>query len=315
MRAARVHQWAADPVVEDAPEPQPGEGESLVQVAVASVAHIDLNVAGGEFAYTPPLPHVPGTEAAGTVVSSARFPAGTRVRIYGAGVGIWRAGACSELAAVPDEALAAIPDDAAFEVAASFFSPCLTAHAALHEVGRLEAGERLAVTGASGAVGSIAMQLARRAGAEVVAVTRDAARAPAIPNGAEVRHPGDRSFEPVDLLFDTVGGEALPGLVLENVKPGGRAVLVGYAAGEELRLPLPLLMAADVRLLPMNLIRRGAGLEDVAAGLLDDIVRDDLILPLTVLELAQIGEALDRIRAGTAAGRVALRLRDSRQHA
>jgi NADPH:quinone reductase-like Zn-dependent oxidoreductase len=142
----------------------------------------------------------------------------------------------------------------------------------------------------------------------VIAVTRDPSRAPAIPPGAEVLEPGG-SFEPVDLLFDTVGGTLLPNLLLEGVKPGGRAVLVGYAAGEQLTLPLPLLMAADVRLLPMNLIRRGSGLEDVAARLLDDIVRGDLQLPLTVLPLEAIGEALDRIRAGTATGRVALSVR------
>jgi NADPH:quinone reductase len=308
MRAARVHEWATDPVVEKAPEPQPGEGESLVAVAAASVAHIDLTVASGEFAHTPPLPHVPGTEGAGTIVNSSTYEPGTRVRIRGAGVGIWRAGTCSELAAIPDEALATIPDEASFETATSFFSPCLTAYAALHELGELRPGERVAVTGASGAVGSIAMQLAARAGAEVIAITRDPTRAPAIPEGAEVREPGDTGFA-ADLLFDTVGGEHLPELVLETVKPGGRAVLVGYAAGETLTLPLPLLMAADVRLLPMNLIRRGAGLEDIAAGLLDDIVSGDLTLPITVLDLNEIGEALDRIRAGTATGRVALRVR------
>jgi NADPH:quinone reductase-like Zn-dependent oxidoreductase len=252
---------------------------------------------------------VPGTEGAGTIVESAAYEPGTRVRIRGAGVGIWRAGTCSELAAIPDEALAQIPDEASFEIAASFFSPCLTAYAALHEVAELQPGERVAVTGASGAVGSVAMQLAKRAGAEVIAITRDPRRAPAIPAGAEVRPPGDTDLE-ADLLFDTVGGKHLPALLLGGVKPGGRAVLVGYAAGETLTLPLPLLMAADVRLLPMNLIRRGAGLEDIAAGLLDDIVSGELTLPITVLDLEQIGEALDRIRAGTATGRVALNVAD-----
>jgi NADPH:quinone reductase len=143
----------------------------------------------------------------------------------------------------------------------------------------------------------------------VIAITRDRTRAPAIPEDADVRAPGETDLE-ADLLFDTVGGEHLPRLLLEGVKPGGRAVLVGYAAGEQLTLPLPLLMAADVRLLPMNLIRRGAGLEDVAAGLLDDIVSGELTLPITVLDLDQIGQALDRIRAGTATGRIALRVQN-----
>ena len=316
MRGARVHAWGADPVLETLSEPEPAEGETLVAVAAASIAHIDLTVASGDFPHQPALPYVPSTEGAGVVLRSARFEEGAHVRIRGEGVGLWRDGLCAERAAVPDGAVFAVPAGVDLAVAAAFFSPCLTAYAALHAVGELQAGERVAITGASGAVGSVAVQLAARAGARVVAISRRPAYQGALPPGAQSVVCGepretaaavrDAAGAPVDMLVDTVGGDLLPELILGAVRPGGRAVLVGYAAGERLVLPLPVLMAADVRLLPMNLIRRGPELGDVGADMLAAIGRGELQVPVTALPLERIGEALDRVRAGTADGRVVL---------
>jgi NADPH2:quinone reductase len=304
MRAARVHAWATDPTVEDVPEPRRAPGETLVRVAGTSVAHIDLTVASGEFPLSPELPHVPGTEGAGTVVESDRFAAGTPVRVRGAGVGFTRDGLCAELAAVPDNSVVALAAGTDLEVAAAFFAPCVTAYAALHEVGELRAGERVAVTGAGGAVGSVALQLAARAGAgAVVAITRDPQRLRALPGGAVVIRTGETPPQ-VDLLVDTVGGPGVAKLATTAVAPGGRVVLVGYAGGEEATLPLPALLAADVRLLPMNLIRRGPGLEGKAEELLADLRSGDLVLPRTTLPLDEIATALAHVRAGTAIGRV-----------
>lgn len=306
MRAARVHAWATDPTVEEVPDPRRAPGETLVRVAAASVAHIDLNVASGEFPLRPALPHVPGTEGAGTVVESDRFAAGAPVRMRGHGIGFTRDGLCAELAAVPDEAVVELPPDTDLELAAAFFSPCVTAYAALHEVGELRAGERVAVTGAGGAVGSVALQLAARAGAgALVAITRDPGRLRALPPGATVVR-SDAAPPEVDLLIDTIGGAGLAKLATRAVAPGGRVVLVGYAAGEEAMLPLPALLAADVRLLPMNLIRRGPGLETKAEELLADLRNGDLVLPRTAIPLDDIAAALEHVRAGTAVGRVLL---------
>jgi NADPH:quinone reductase len=312
MRAAQVHAWASDPAVVDVPEPRPAEGETLVRVAAAAIAHIDLTVAGGDFFMRPQLPYVPGTEGAGTVAESGRFATGAAVRIRGAGVGLNRDGTCAQLAAVPDAAVHELPPGTDLEVAAGFFSPCVTAHAALHAVGGLSAGERVAVTGASGAVGSMTLQLAARAGAgAIVAVTRDAARLRAVPPGTVVATDGAAGVvaavpDGIDLLVDTVGGALLPELATRCVRPGGRAVLVGYAAGEATTLPLPALLGADVRLLPMNLIRRGAALGPVAEELLAALSDGELTLARTVLPLERIAEALAHVRAGTAVGRVIL---------
>jgi len=102
------------------------------------------------------------------------------------------------------------------------------------------------------------------------------------------------------------GGPGLPALVCGAVRPGGRAVLVGYAAGTHATFDLPALLAADVRLLPMNLIRWTPRLGDVAGALLRRVAGGDLELPLTVLPLDRAAEALQRLRSGTARGRIAL---------
>lgn len=79
MLAARIHGWGAPPVVEEVPDPVPADGESLLRVTAAAVAHIDLTVASGTLAFRPELPYVPGTEGA----ASRRFPPDTPAHIRG----------------------------------------------------------------------------------------------------------------------------------------------------------------------------------------------------------------------------------------
>ena len=155
MKAVRVHAWGEPPRVEDVPEPQGGAGRTLVRMHAATVGHIDRTVWSGAFLRHPPLPYVPGVEAAGVVVASERFARGARVWMRGAGLGIARDGTWRELIEVPDEALGELPDAVSFALGSAFFSPCTSAWVALHEVARLQAGERVLVSGASGAVGSI----------------------------------------------------------------------------------------------------------------------------------------------------------------
>jgi NADPH2:quinone reductase len=237
MKAVRVHAWGEPPRVEELPDPQPAPGFSLVRMHAATVGHIDRTVWSGDFLRHPPLPYVPGVEAAGVVVQSERFAPGQRVWLRGAGLGILRDGTWRELIAAPDAALGELPQAVSFALGSAFFSPCTSAWVALHEVGQLRAGERVVVSGASGAVGSLALQLAREAGATVRAVVFDDAQAARLPAGVEAV-PAQALQPQADLLLDTVGGAALP-QALRGVAPGGRAVLVGYAGGNEALLNLP----------------------------------------------------------------------------
>jgi NADPH:quinone reductase len=288
MKAVRVHAWNEAPRLEELPEPQAGPGNSLVRMHAATVGHIDRTVWSGAFLRHPPLPYVPGVEAAGVVVASDRFAPGSRVWMRGAGLGIARDGTWRELIEVPDEALGALPAAVPFALGSAFFSPCTSAWVALHEVGRLQPGERVLVSGASGAVGAIAMQLAREAGADVRAF--DASRA---------------AQPEADLLLDMVGGGVLP-LALRGVKPGGRAVLVGYAGGTETRLDLPELLQRDIALLPLNILRREAAARAAAPDLLQRIADGKLQLAVREFPLAQAHGALQWIATRGHRGRAVL---------
>ncbi len=264
MKALRVHAWGEPPRLEHLPPPARSAGRSLVRIHAASVGHIDHTIWGGRFALRPPLPYVPGTEASGVVIESERLAAGTRVWLRGAGLGTRGDGTWREIADVPDAALGVLPDEVPHEVGAAFFSPCTAAWSALHDVAAWRPGERVLVTGAGGAVGSIVLQLAREAGAAVHAVVTQGAR-PLPPEVPVVRV---EDLQPdADLLIDTVGGGVLP-QALRGVAPGGRAVLVGYTAGREPPLDLAELMLRDVSLLPLNMVRREAAARAQAPQLL-----------------------------------------------
>jgi NADPH:quinone reductase-like Zn-dependent oxidoreductase len=314
VRAARVHEWGSAPVLEEAPDPQPAPGETVVRIAAAGAGHFDLTVAAGEVQPRPRLPFVPGTDGAGQVVASRHFQSNCWVRIGGGGLGLSRDGTWAELVAVPDEALHPIPAGVDPAVAACFYVPASAAFLALHEVGRFRAGERVAVTGASGAVGSLVVQLALHAGAsEVVGVVSSPAKASAVPSGATVVvGQGAAVVESLggggnglDLLVDTVGGGALRELVAA-VSPGGRIVLVGYTAGREVTFDLPTLVDADVSLLPLNLLHRPARTREAASVVLEMLREGTIVLPVTTFALKELSGALDALTSGSNIGRVAL---------
>ena len=262
MRAVRVDEWNAPPRLEELPDPSTEPGHSIVRIEAATVGHIDHTIWRGGFIRPPARPYTPGVEGSGVIVEGGAYPAGTRVWVRGCGLGVARDGTWAELALVPDASLGPLPDNVDFVTGSAFFSPCTSAWVALHDVGAVKAAERVVITGASGAVGSIACQLALEAGATVIGVVSSAERIRSLPSNVQPmvvereRPVLDDGLE-ADLLIDTVGGRALP-VLLSHVTPGGRAVLVGYVAGNELPLDLPAFIQRDVSLLPLNMMRREA---------------------------------------------------------
>lgn len=290
MKAVRIHGFDARPVVEDIAEPQRGPGRTLVRMEAATVGHIDRTVWRGSFLRHPPLPYTPGVEAAGTVVESDRYAAGQRVWVRGCGLGTLFDGTWCELIDAPDEALGLLPDGVAMTLGAAFFSPSTSAWVALHEVARLQRGEHVLITGASGAVGSLAVQLARDAGCTVTAVDPEADAPPAAS---------------ADLLIDTVGGSVLS-KVLPSVRGGGRAVLVGYTAGPTLQLDIAHFLQRDVALLPLNMFRRDAEGRAAAPELLARLADGRLHLDVQPFAFDDAAQALDWIAQRGHRGRAVL---------
>jgi NADPH2:quinone reductase len=234
------------------------------------------------------------------------------VWIRGGGVGLGRNGCWAERIVVPDAAVHVLAEDVAPELAATFFVPASSAHLALHGIGELEPGERVAVRGAAGSVGTAAVQLALAAGAaEVLGIVRTVDQAERVAPGAEAVVAPDAAAlarlagSDVDLVVDCVGGPELPGL-LPLVRPGGRIVAVGYVGGTSVELSLPLLIGHDVRILPLNGLRHEEGaFATVAPWLLSELAAGRLELPVRTHPLEHVDAAIEDLRRG-GGGRVAL---------
>ena len=195
--------------------------------------------------------------------------------------------------------------------AACFFDPCTAAWSAVHDVGGLLAGEIVLVGGTAGAVGSVAAQLALLAGAGRVYGDVSARHAGDLPEGVTQVVAGEAPAGTgirVDLLIDTAGGDRLP-QSLDMVRPGGRAVVLGYTAGTRLCLDLPNWILADCALLPLNMLRREQDERKAAAITAGLLARGRLTLPVRSYPRNELRRALDdlengRVRGGRCSGTV-----------
>jgi NADPH:quinone reductase-like Zn-dependent oxidoreductase len=184
------------------------------------------------------LPRIPGCEVAGTVeVAAGGFSAGDRVfcSLFTAG-----GGGFAEIAAARVDKAAAVPDSIGFPETAGLVIPAITAYQGLVDRARLQAGETVLITAASGGVGTAAVQIARNIGARVIAVASARNHGFIRDLGAEVavdyHHPRFveqlRSAVPngFDVLFDGTGNEVRD-QVVGLVRDGGRGIfIVGGAA-------------------------------------------------------------------------------------
>lgn len=310
MKAVRVRAFGAVPVLDDIAEPRLRAGRTIVRMEAATVGHIDRTVWRGNFLRHPSFPYTPGVEAAGVVVASAVHPEGRRVWLRGSGLGTLFDGTWCELVDAPDEALGLLPDTVPATIGSAFFSPCTSAWVALHEVARLRAGESVLVTGATGAVGSLAVQLALDAGAAVTAVVSTPEQAATMPPASKVlvlhgEVAAAMEQLSVDVLVDTVGGSILAAALI-GVRPGGRAVLVGYTAGNSLELDIAHFLQRDVALLPLNMFRREAAGRAAAPDLLARLADGRLKLEVQPFALHEAAAAMDWIGQRGHRGRAVL---------
>jgi NADPH:quinone reductase len=168
MKAIRVHELGGPDVLrlEDAPDPIPGAGQVVVRVRAAGVNPVDTYIRAGNYGKRE-LPYTPGGDCAGEIASIGPgvtdFALGDRV--YTAGT---VSGAYAELALCEAGTVHLLPERASFEQGAGIGVPCATAYFALFERAGAKPGETVLVNGASGGVGSAAVQLARAAGLIVI---------------------------------------------------------------------------------------------------------------------------------------------------
>ncbi len=208
--------------------PMPQAAEVLVRVHA-----ISLNRGEIKAALAAPAGFRPGWDFAGTIERAAddgnSLPAGTRV------AGLMPFGAWADYVATSPLAIAALPDNVSFEAAATLPVAGLTARAAL-SIGPQREGRRILITGASGGVGTLAIQLAKLAGAEITAAIRNPAHEALVRGlGAarvvigEALDGADKAGS-YDLILESVGGQTLA-RALALLAPGGTCVLFGASSG------------------------------------------------------------------------------------
>ena len=174
MKAVRFHEYG-DPGVlryEDVELPVPGAGEVRIRVAATSFNPVDGNIRGGFMRGPIPvvLPHTPGIDVAGTIDALGEDVDGLAVGDQVIGfLPMDKPGAAAEYVLAPAGILAAAPKSVPLVDAAALPLVGLTAYQALFDHGKLTAGQRVLVNGAGGAVGRYAVQLAKNAGAHVIA--------------------------------------------------------------------------------------------------------------------------------------------------
>jgi NADPH:quinone reductase-like Zn-dependent oxidoreductase len=225
--------------VQEVPDPTSGPEDVLIEVKTATVNRLDLFQRAGSRP-TGRLPFTPGLDAAGVVLQDANgFRAGERVLTENAAAAKGGGGYASKIAVRASD-LARIPDGVTFEQAVAVGLAGATAWASLFDVGQLKAGERVLIWAGSSGVGSLAIQIAKHAGAWVATTASSDARA------ASVRELGADeviNYHQQDLA-QVLSGDNAVNLVLELVgstlqasidasAPDGRIVLVGNLGGAE----------------------------------------------------------------------------------
>jgi NADPH:quinone reductase-like Zn-dependent oxidoreductase len=289
-----------------------GAGETLIEMRYASVTQLDRTVLAGKLAQQQlQPPFTPGSEGSGVVLSSERFPVGTRVVIRGGGVGVSRPGTWAELAVVPDASVHPLPDAMELSAAVAMLAPALTAHTAVRRVGQIVEAETVVVTGITGLVGRLCAAVARSAGAmKVIGLARAGESVDSIEGLVDqivrVDELGQvgRELPWCNAAIDTVGGPVTSG-VMSHITPGGRLVALGYTAGEFATLDLHQLIGRDLRVLPVNMQRTTIE-PGTVAQVLADITPAQIRPEIEVVPALHAEDALDLLVTGPADRRVLL---------
>jgi NADPH2:quinone reductase len=160
VKAIQIKEFGGPEVLEhtDVPDPEPGDGQVVVDVARSGVNFADTHAIRNDYLSEQTLPLIPGGEISGTT------PDGRRVAAMLGG------GGYAQKVAVPEAFLVPVPDEVNDDQAAALLLQGVTAHSLLHYCAHIREGETVAIEAAAGGTGSLAVQLAKRAGARVVAL-------------------------------------------------------------------------------------------------------------------------------------------------
>ena len=304
MRAVQIKEFGGPEVLEivELPDPEPGEGEVLVEVARAGMNFADTHQRQNDYLAKAELPLTPGGEISG------RTPDGRRV------AAMLMNGGYATKVVVPEAAIVPIPDGVSDDQAAAILLQGLTAWALLELSARVEAGETVVVEAAAGGTGTLAVQLAKSMGAKVIGLASTPEKRELVERlgaDAAVDSRADElgeaileanGGEQVDVVLEMAGGSAFD-QTFEILAPFGRMVTFGIASREPNQLMTQKLMRTSRAVVGFwlvhlfqrpDLLKRGIGelLGAVASGELEVVIGG--VYPMS--DVAQAHTALQERR-------------------
>ncbi len=318
MKAIRVHEFGSPEVMklEEVPDLNPGSGEVVVRVEAIGINPVDTYIRAGAYAKKPDLPYTPGSDAAGMVIGVGEGVTHVRTgdRVYVAGN---LSGAYAEQVLCREFQAHPLPERASFSQGAGVGIPCGTAYYALNFRAHALPGEFVLIHGASGGVGTAAVQLARAAGMRVIGTAgTEKGRKLVLAQGAHhaLDHHDPAYLEAIpeitcghgiDVVLEMLANVNLA-KDLKLLAPGGRVVVIGSRGSVEIEprdamgksaaiLGMVLFNAAENDYRAMH-AALGAGLEN---GTLNPVVGKELAL-------ADAAKAHEEIMASGAYGKIVL---------
>jgi NADPH2:quinone reductase len=278
VKAIQIQEFGGPEKLEyvDLDEPSAGEGEVVIEVARAGINFADTHATRNDYLAEQSLPLVPGAEVSG------RTPDGRRV------AALLGSGAYAQRVAAPEALLIPIPDDVDDDQAAGMLLQGLTAMALVHRCARIEEGETIVIEAAAGGTGTLAVQIAKRAGAKVIGLASSEEKRELVTTlgadatvdsrsedlGAAIREANGGAR--VDAVLHMSGGDAFDA-ELGVLAPLGRMVVFGIASREQRELSTAALLRGSKAVIGFWLAHL--------------LMRRDLVAPM-------IGELLGAVAAG-----------------
>jgi NADPH2:quinone reductase len=266
-------------VVQELPDPTPGPGEVLVDIAYAAVNFPDVLIVNNEYQVQVPAPFVPGSEFSGVIaavgegVASGEGAVAVGDHVYGASF----VGAYAEKIVVNAMSVHVIPDSVDLRDAAAFSVAHTTAMHTLRTIADLQPGETVLVLGAAGGVGLASVELATLMGGQVIAAASSPEKLALCAKYGAVAgidytkedlktRAKELTGGGAGVVVDPVGGPYSE-QALRATKWGSRFVVIGFAAGEIQRIPLNLILLKGV-------IVRGMEMRSIVEAVPDLVARD-----------------------------------------